>query len=487
MYPLILASLALLPGCPFFSEFLADPQSNSDTQGEYVEIAWDAYSAHWDTLYYQLDDGETQVWLRTADTLGRLLLHRSAPSACPNWNNLSCVPLRTAALPNSRASRWTLAAGICRDTADLPMATPGIALQRSGIEPWNWAPSRQPSPPERTGTPGLPDTQYETDIEDCIVRVSKANWNGIVWHVELVGSGCTHSETTIETHPADGTPSQSWKLKFADGEATLPAISSRSALWMRIVHSPDGNPANDTVDTLLTTPESSPLQLSEVAPCPQDPAPEWFEITNIQTTPFPIEHLNSCGPEVRNAPNSDSIAPGASILVGNDTTSLRTWLGIPDIVLIQMPIGNLRNSTDTLRLCWKNALLDSIVWNAETPPPCPSTLDPNNPQQSGSPAYIPLSTPSSTETQKLQIAYRILSASDPKSNQQIRWETNQPGILRLFDRRMRRLFSQAIPAAPMGTNWQALPHWRSCSPGPCFIQLDIGSANATVHSFIVRP
>ena len=139
MNPLIMgAVLALLPECPYFYEFLPDPVDVPDNVGEYLIVKWESSVVPWDTIHLQMDANRAfSVYVPPDSFFTELLLHRSAPEACPPKSNQLCLPLTSAALPNTRAAVWNLRAGVCRDTAYLPVPKPGqiIRMVESDPEP----------------------------------------------------------------------------------------------------------------------------------------------------------------------------------------------------------------------------------------------------------------------------------------------------------------------------------------------------------------
>ena len=123
------AALALLPECPYFYEFFPDPVDVPDNEGEFLSVKWENSVVPWDSIYLQMDENRAfAVYVPPDSFFTELILHRGAPEACPVKNSLLCLPLTGSALPNSRASVWNLRAGICRDTAYLPVPKAGLSL-----------------------------------------------------------------------------------------------------------------------------------------------------------------------------------------------------------------------------------------------------------------------------------------------------------------------------------------------------------------------
>src|SRR5215469_13037833 len=136
MKPFIMAAaLALLPDCPYFTEFLPHPIDVPDAVGEYFRVEWESSVVPWDSIYFQLDDfSGFSVYVPPDSFYTQLLLHRGAPEACPQKSGLLCLLLSGRMLPNTRATVWNLRAGNCRDTAYLPVPKPGMPIVKKDGE-----------------------------------------------------------------------------------------------------------------------------------------------------------------------------------------------------------------------------------------------------------------------------------------------------------------------------------------------------------------
>jgi len=131
MNPLIGMAMLLLPECPYFYEFFPDPADVPDNEGEYIKVKWESAPVPWDSIYLQMDDNKAfTIYVPPDSFFTELLLHRAAPAACPAKTSLLCQPLTGTALPNSRATVWSLRAGNCRDTVYLPVPKAGEIIKR---------------------------------------------------------------------------------------------------------------------------------------------------------------------------------------------------------------------------------------------------------------------------------------------------------------------------------------------------------------------
>jgi len=386
MNPLIMgAAMFLLPECPYFYEFLPDPTDVADNEGEYLRVKWESVPVPWDTLYLKMEEhNPLAIYVPPDSFFTELLLHRGAPEACPVKEGLLCKPLTSTALPNSRASIWYLSAGICRDTAYLPVPKAGKILVRD---------------------------------------MASGEW--------LVGSG-----------GGSGT------------ESFLPSLDSIVSIYGEI-----------------------PLYISEVAPCPEEGIPEWFEITNRTVQAFPLNGISDCKAKTP-LKSTDSIKGKSSVLITKHSDDLRDFLGVDEIPIYQISIATLKNTNDTLRLCYNGIKLDSVMWGkaVNRPIKCPGT-------EKISPGYVPKVTNNSTKV--LQISERVLERSNRKAMLRIRINSGAKSELRLIDRSGAHILKKNFNTNN-NDSWIEIPEWRRCQNGPCFIHLQGEGINETA-AFIVRP
>lgn len=375
-------ALVLLPECPYFNEFFPDPTDVLDTEGEYISVKWESSAVPWDTIYLQQEDNKVfSVYVPPDSAFTELLLHRSAPEACPIKDNLLCLPLTGSSLPNSRASVWNLRAGICRDTAYLPQPKAGLS----------------------------------------IIRTENNEWE----------------------------------------------ISSKKT-----------SNSNLTLDSIIAIYKEIPLYISEVAPCPEEDVPEWFEITNKTFVTFPLNGISDCETKTP-LKTTDSIKGKSSILITKDSVGLKTFLKTEEIPVYQIPITALRNTNDTLRLCYNDIKLDSVMWGKATnnPVKCP-----NNDRIT--PGFIPKIT--NEKTRLIRLAEKVLVRS--KRNTMLRLNINyqKPLEFRLIDRNGVGIVRKTLGVQELNSAWIEIEEWRYCQNGPCFIHLQGEEVDETA-AFIVRP
>ncbi len=383
MNPFIMgAALALLPECPYFYEFFPDPVDVPDNEGEFLSIKWESSVVPWDSIYLQMDDNKGfAVYVPPDSFFTELILHKGAPEACPVKSGLLCQPLTSASLPNSRASVWNLSAGICRDTAYLPVPKAGMVVRR--VESGEW-------------------------------RVESGN-----------------------------------------------TVNLDSAI---------------TLDSLISFYGEIPIYISEVAPCPEEGIPEWFEITNRTVFAFPLNGISDCEAK-KPLKTTDSIRGKSSVLITKDSTDLRAFLQTAEIPIYQISISALKNTGDTLRLCSDGLKLDSVMWGKAVNKPikCPST-------EAISPGFTP--RVSGNQTKVLQISERVLERSKKNAMLRVRINSQEKFELRLIDRGGTGILRKAIDSQT--GSWLEIPEWRRCQNGPCFIHLQGEEVDETA-AFIVRP
>ena len=385
MNPLIGVAMLLLPECPYFYEFLPDPTDVADNEGEYIRVKWESTPVPWDTLYLQMEEHNAfPIYVPPDSLFTELLLHRSAPAACPEKKDLLCRPLTSAALPNTRASVWNLSAGFCRDTAYLPIPKAGKVLVRD-LDSGEWGVAS--------------------------------------------GSNLGSSSDTL------------------------------------------------TLDSIVSLYGEIPLYISEVAPCPEDGIPEWFEITNRTAQAFPLDGISDCKIKTP-LKSADSIKGKSSVLITKYSADLKNFLGVEEIPVYQVSIATLKNTNDTLRLCYNGVKLDSVMWGKEVNRPikCPGTEKIN-------PGFVPKVTNNLTKV--LQISERVLERSSKKAMLRIHINSSSKLEIRLIDRNGTHILKRKLNTQ-INEEWIEIPEWRRCLNGPCFIHLQGEGINETA-AFIVRP
>jgi hypothetical protein len=230
-----------------------------------------------------------------------------------------------------------------------------------------------------------------------------------------------------------------------------------------------------SLDSLVSLYGEIPLYISEVAPCPEEGIPEWFEITNRTLMNFSLDGISDC--KKNPLKTLDSIKGKSSVLITKDSTDLRAFLQASEIPIYQIPIATLKNLSDTLRLCSNGLKLDSVMWGKAVGHPikCPGT-------DKISPGFVPKI--SNSQVKILQISERVLERSRKNAMLRIRINSQAKLELRLIDRSGFGILKKKFDSH--GDSWIEIPEWRRCLNGPCFIHLQGEGVDETA-AFIVRP
>lgn len=474
---LLTVATLLSSGCPMFTEAMADPSAWSDSEGEYLEIAWHSPLPLHDSLLIQVDD--TPRPLLYTDSLQnseRLLLHRDSVP-CPAFTGLRCDKLTWPAMANSKTVRYTLAVGICRDTADIPPSSAGVAWQRSGEAASAWAKSTIAHAPEKAGSPGFADPTYEAIATDCPLILQAATASAYGWTLQFQPAICPDQNYNLSIHNFSSNVSFD-TLLIADGSAKQFFWNVPGAAFVRWYGDrPDGYPVNDTLDTLLLDPIHAPssLRITEVMAAPTEPVPEWIEITNNSLRAFPLWQIGPCGKSPGPFSISDSLKPGTSLLATRDSSALRLALGTSAPLISQWSMDFLRNTADTVILCRGAQKLDSIFW--------PNELAPGDARST--PGWQPRAPAKASP--KLRLSLRAIAHSAPAHALHFQWKNNQGCRWTLLDGNWQSMGSGSCAPDPDGFLWQPVNAWKRLRPGVAFLNVRDGEGHETMASFVVYP
>jgi len=279
-----------------------------------------------------------------------------------------------------------------------------------------------------------------------------------------------------------------WNLSagFCRDTAYLPIPKSGKVLlrdlasgeWLVASGGNSGSESNlPSLDSIVSIYGEIPLYISEVAPCPEEGIPEWFEITNRTAQAFPLNGISDCKAKTP-LKSTDSIKGKSSILITKHAEDLKDFLGVDEIPIYQLSIAALKNTNDTLRLCYNGIKLDSVMWGkvVNRPIKCPGTEKIN-------PGFVPKVTKNPIKI--LQISERILERSNKKAMLRIRINSNVKLELRLIDRSGAHILKKILNTQ-INDSWIEIQEWRRCQNGPCFIHLQGEGVNETA-AFVVRP
>ena len=256
------------------------------------------------------------------------------------------------------------------------------------------------------------------------------------------------------------------------------------------------NSERDSVMEVVMGNGTSPLRVTEVHHCPEEPMPEWVELHNASAYSLPLDAFRFCDRGGALGRAGDSIFPYQTVLVSKDTSSLRAALGIPDIRLIQVSLGFLNNVEGTLRLCYRNDAVDSVTW-FKGMVSCPSGFSPLTGRREFTPGYQSKSakkgawasaTNASSPQDKLnapftyKLSSRVISKrGDPL---RVRVESENDVTVGLLDSAGRRVWQAVVPA--MSNGWVNVPVQVHLGIGVGYIVFSVGEYENVV-GILVRP
>jgi len=245
--------------------------------------------------------------------------------------------------------------------------------------------------------------------------------------------------------------------------------------WKNGNNSNSGSDSTITLDSLISFYGEIPIYISETAPCPEEGIPEWFEISNRSVLKFPLNGISDCKAKIA-LKSTDSIRGKGSVLITKDSAELRAFLKTEEIPIYQISIAALKNTADTLRLCYNGIKLDSVMWGKAVGRAlkCPSA-------EMISPGFVPVI--SKNQNKILQISEKVLKRSKKNAMLRIRLNSEAKIELRLVDRGGVGIVKKTLQNY---NSWIEIPEWRRCQNGPCFIHLQGDGVDETA-AFIVRP
>ena len=255
----------------------------------------------------------------------------------------------------------------------------------------------------------------------------------------------------------------------------------------------------DAADSLLKGVMAgvSPLRVTEVHHCPEEPMPEWVELYNSSEYPLPLESFRFCDRGGALGMSGDSIRPYQAVLVSKDTSSLRTALNIPDIRMIQVSLGFLNNTEGMLRLCYRDSVIDSVYWKKGTVS-CPSGFNPLSMRREFTPGYLSKNArnvsqmgganqaATSLVAAKTPVEYKLSSRVVSKKGAPLRVlvESEYNVTLSLLDSAGRRVWKSVVSA--LSNEWVKVPVQEYLGIGAAYVSLSVGEYEDVV-GILVRP
>lgn len=464
-------------GCPLFTEFLPDPQEVADNLGEFVEISLGTAFSAQDTLFVQFESKEELAFFDIEAP--RLLLHRDT-SQCTSSEWLDCRPLLFPALPNSRASFWSLRSSSCVDSAELPIPKAGRSFQRYGAEKDNWALT--------TPTPGEANSDYESDIKDCAISIKQAVYQEKRWQVQFLLSKCDSSFLKVSFSPLLYRSVLDAKEVIIRDSLWVSQSQESSSVWLKAELPLDESPRNNMIDTLLFLPEMPPVYLTEVHHCPEEPVPEWVEIYSRVNRALPLSGFGFGKRGVIPALPSDSIYPYESVVFTKDTAAFLHAISIPGISVRRAPLGYLKNAGDSLFLTFKNAVLDLAFWNKETGVNCPNGFNPSTGRIENTPGFQGKKVSSKSDASSTPFTFklntRVVSKSIDENSLRALVEGEGEVLVELLSAKGTLLWETKRKA--LNNNWISIPLKNKGFLGPNFVRFSAGRYEKLV-GVVLRP
>ena len=429
-----LALFSVTHSCPMFVEFYPDPKDVSDKEGEYVEIRLDDFRA--ESLFVRFESKEV-LSFAWPDAERLVLVHDS-----------------------SQCAARTSAQGLLKDSLrNEPQSLSQSGLQ-SGLR-------NQDAPQSGVVCGSLGNTTLPNSRESA-------------W--KLWAGTCVDSVTVPRPKPGKTIQrvgmTDEWT--FADRASGVQDNMEQDSLMV----------------ARMFAGGASVLRVTEVHHCPEEPMPEWVELHNASAYAFPLDAFRFCDRGGVLGQAGDSIRSFQTVLVSKDTASLRAALGIPDIKLIQVSLGFLNNVEGTLRLCFRNDVVDSVVWK-KGEVACPSGFNPLTGRREFTPGYQSKNTKkvgaatatnavSSQDLLNAPFTYKLSSRVISKRGKplRVRVESENDVTVSLLDSAGRRVWKSVVSA--MSNGWVNVPVQVYLGIGVGYVTFSAGEYENVV-GILVRP
>ena len=477
---MMLFSCSPVFACPRVVEVFADPVDRSDREGEFVELRLGdgPEEPPFDSIAVQFEE-KTALLFANPNKSRLVLVHDSA--YCPQRESVACGLLGSLSLPNSRSTywrTWTLRKGegtACLDSVGLASPKAGSSFQRVK-ESDRWVVT-QP-------TPGEANPLYEEGVRDCGLDPLEASaltsGNGMEWKIRISMTGCDSALLNYRVEDLFGGKVLS-DSSVIYGGLEIPEVGGR-ALRVRAELPCDEASGNDRLDTLLVSSGNSPLIVSEVHHCPQEPEPEWVEVYNRTGKNLPMEKFHFCGRGGLWSKNSsDSIRPYQSVIFTKDSLGMRDYLGYRDARIVQLSMGYLNNSSGSISVCYGEQVVDSVSWDKSTVA-CPQGFNP----VTGGAEYTPGFQRNANSKKDSPFTYKLSSRVIRRDGTPLRVgvESEFPVDLKLLDSAGHVLWKTRIP--PQSNMWWGVPLKDLPKTGVAFISFAAGSYENKV-GILLRP
>lgn len=258
-------------------------------------------------------------------------------------------------------------------------------------------------------------------------------------------------------------------------------LAARGSSWLTLALPEDDYPPNNSVDTLLLARGRSPLVISEVHHCPQEPVPEWVEVYNASRAALPLSRLRFCGRGGVWGNAKDSIQPLQAVLVTKDSSELRKHLGFGDVAIVQVSMGYLNNTGGSLSLCFDSQVVDSVSWDKSTAT-CPDGFSPLGGSRENSPGFVSKTGAKTEEPFSLTLSSRVVRAKGQPLR--VRVDAGDDVVIRLLDSASREVWKGIAPAN--SSVWHEIPVKDRCRKGVNYVSARLGDFEKVV-GIVFRP
>lgn len=289
-----------------------------------------------------------------------------------------------------------------------------------------------------------------------------------------------------------------WRLEAADcrDSVYLPKPKPGKSL-QRVKESDDWTIAEptpgfqDAYNELGVAPEDEfpdslvPLRITEIHHCPVEPEPEWVEVYNAGAGTLPLSKFRFCGRGGVWGGLRDSIAPYETILFSRDTLLLREFLGFREARLVQLSMGYLNNTADTLAICNGENVVDRVFWNKNTVK-CPSGFNPQTLRSENTPGFQGVAKSAKTNGGDFPFEWKLSSRVVRRGGAPLRVyvESDLPVRIRLLDSTGHSEWNHSVSA---GTNtWWSVPLDRLPKVGVAYVELSAGKFEKRI-GILLRP
>ena len=210
------------------------------------------------------------------------------------------------------------------------------------------------------------------------------------------------------------------------------------------------------------------------------------------TLTLPLAPIQFCHRGTIAANAFDSLQPRETLVLTRDTTAFREWLGFNDARVLKANLGFLKNSADTLLLCWGETRLDSVVWGKKVGfvPECPAGFVPRSHRKENTPGF---QSPGSlnrafqeASSFEVRLSARVCSKKMKQSPLMVSVASSVSVKIELLSGNGILLWTKTLVPDPSGNLWVEVPLVSKGTLGPNFVRFSEGRHEKMV-GVILRP